>query len=79
MSNFIQNFQNKSLISVSTCIKRYLQTLFEFILEKVEILEKSGIFLFIYFFFFFFNFQLAKSTLSLFRHSDQFDFVFSLS
>ena len=77
MSNFIQNFQNKSLISVSTCIKRYLQTLFEFILEKVEILEKSGIFLFIYFFFF--NFQLAKSTLSLFRHSDQFDFVFSLS
>ena len=35
MYNFIQNFQNKSVISVLTCIKRYLQTQYEFNSEKV--------------------------------------------
>ena len=43
MYNFIQNFQNKSLISVNlTCIKHYLQTQFEFDSEKVGIFKEVG-------------------------------------
>ena len=42
MNNFIQNFQNKSVISVLTCIKRYLQTQFKFNSENVAIFLKSG-------------------------------------
>ena len=40
-TTFFQNFQNWSVISVLTCIKRYLQTLFEFVSEKVGSLEKK--------------------------------------
>ena len=42
MNNFIQNYQNKSVISVLTCIKDYLQTQFVFNSEKVGIFLKSG-------------------------------------
>ena len=43
MYNLIQNFQNKSLISVLTCIKRYLQTQFEFNSEKVGIFGEKKV------------------------------------
>ena len=42
MYNFIQNFQNNSVISVLTCIKHYLQTQFEFNSENVGISYKRG-------------------------------------
>ena len=42
MYNFIQNFQNKSVISVLICIKRYLQTQFDFNSEKDRLFLKSG-------------------------------------
>ena len=38
---FIQNFQHKFVISVLTCIKRYLQTHFEFKSEKVGLKKKD--------------------------------------
>ena len=41
MYNFSQNIKNKSVVSVLTCIKRYLQTQFEFNSEKVGLFFKK--------------------------------------
>ena len=46
MNNSIHNFQNKSVISFLTCIKRCLKTQFEFNSEKVRFFYSGNLVIF---------------------------------